>query len=137
MINCYSFTHPAIEGEITFEYQHGLLVKYSLNGSMHPKALLLMFQTFPFNEEQINTFSKTGKVKEVPPDLSFETFWNKYNHKVAGSNRSLVQKIWNALPDKDKHAAFAYLPKYDGFLKISNTPKKYAETYLRSRLFDN
>jgi hypothetical protein len=135
MVTRYSLTHPAVEGTIEFEYSNGLLTEYVLKGSMQTKALKGLLERFPTKEELIKTAATNPEAKLVhlKADLSFETFWNSYNNKSAGSAKKVAEKRWDKMSDINKHAALKFIAVYDRELAKSGTAKKYAETYLNQK----
>lgn len=120
--------------------EEGYLIKYELTpGTFDEKAYDLFFSNFPININWINTWKqqkfKNLEITELKQDLSFETFYNRYNHKV--SKRSKAEHVWNRMADTEKAKALAYIAKYDKFLSESKVNKKYPETYLNSEMWNN
>ena len=71
------------------------------------------------------------KLIEVLEDITFESFWNKYNYKVGKLNKT--KEYWNKLSDADKTLAFKYIDKYNNHLKLSNVSKAYPTSYLNGQ----
>jgi hypothetical protein len=118
----------------------GHLLKYELSpGTFDNKAYKVFFANFPININWIATWKKQGfshvEIVELKQDLSFETFYNRYNHKV--SKRSKAENVWNRMSDTEKAKALAYINKYDKYLSESKVNKKYPETYLNSEMWNN
>ena len=84
----------------------------------------------------IQTKDKTASVEEMSQDLSFERFWEEYNHKVGKKAR--VQKKWEAMSEPERIKALKYIKKYSYFLAERPTiEKKYPETYLNTAEWNN
>ena len=124
-----------------------LLFKYNLNGFLIAfKTDLIMTKDgvdylckhFPFELDQLEFFKthKEFRVDEVKQDLSFQTFWNTYKHKVG--NKPRAEKLWNALNETDKAKALSYIATYNNhLLNNQGIQKLYPETYLNQKRFDN
>lgn len=68
------------------------------------------------------------------PDLSFEKFWQLYNHKV---KKQASQKAWQRLGKKDKMEAIKAIKSYNGYLYRKGVAKAHASTYLNQRYFED
>lgn len=89
------------------------------------------------HEYQADT-SKTFnfKIQEVPLDLSFNSFWDKYGHKVGNMGRA--KKLWKLLNLEDKTKAMCNITSYNYYLQMNpNIEKIYPERYLSQRRFEN
>jgi hypothetical protein len=75
------------------------------------------------------------EILQLKEDLSFEAFYNKYNHKV--SKKSRAEKIWETMNETERAKAIAYIAKYERYLLDSGVNKKYPETYLNAQLWNN
>lgn len=84
----------------------------------------------------IHTKDSTAYIEEIAEDLSFERFWEEYNHKVGKKDR--VRKKWEAMPDEEKAKALKYIKKYNFFLaERPHMERKYPETYLNCQEWNN
>jgi len=112
-----------------------LLLEY---GVMTAEAKRFLFEKLPYDLVRLEAYKKAANVKvsEVEQDLSFESFWNRYNNKFGKKPRA--EKLWELLNDKDRMLAYKYIQKYEQFL-IQNPGinKKYPETYLSQRIWEN
>lgn len=136
MITRYSLLHPAIDGDIIFTYEAGLLIEYIINGSISPTVLQRLLAKFPVFEVNLETLSNhTATITKLPPDLSFNRFWAKYNYKPAGSSKKVAENKWDKLSDSDRMNAIKYIPIYDRSLN-GGIGKKYAETYLNQKIWE-
>lgn len=71
---------------------------------------------------------------ELEGNISFETFWDKYNDKVR-SSRKRSQKLWEKLNKENQAKAYYYIDTYNRHR--GNAEKKYCETYLNAELWNN
>lgn len=71
------------------------------------------------------------KYFEVDRKVSFADFWDKYKQKDCG--RTKAEESWNKLSKINQVMAFDFIPAFEGILKMSNTPKPYATTYLNQK----
>jgi hypothetical protein len=79
--------------------------------------------------------SKTAKIEEFNPNITFDMFWNRYDNKVNSSKKRTEAK-WNKMSLTERLKAFNYVNRY--FMSIpAGTRKKYAETYLNAELWNN
>jgi hypothetical protein len=74
-------------------------------------------------------------ITEVPWEVSFDSFWNKYDDKVISSKHK-CKMIWSRLTPVDRMKSYSYIQKYFNAIPMG-TRKKNAETYLRSFLWNN
>ncbi|PKP26614.1 MAG: hypothetical protein CVU03_03500 [Bacteroidetes bacterium HGW-Bacteroidetes-2] len=68
------------------------------------------------------------------PDLSFESFWNAYNHKV---KKVMAENAWKRLSTRDKMNALAGIKSYDNYLKRKGVAKAHPSTYLNQRYWED
>jgi hypothetical protein len=117
--------------------QDGILKQMNCEfGTATPEVVAAFFKNFPWNQLHIEHYKKypNTKVKELELDLSFENFWNLYDHKL--DKKSRTEKIWNTLSKIEKAKALAHLPRYETLIIQNNVSKKYPSTYLNSRIWD-
>jgi len=117
----------------------GRIVSFILEyGIMTAEAKRFLIEYFPWDLIKIQTYMKAKNIKvtEVAMDLSFDAFWSRYNNKFGKKPRT--QKLWELLTDEERIKAYNYIQKYEQFL-IQNTGinKKYPETYLSQRIWEN
>jgi hypothetical protein len=65
---------------------------------------------------------------------SFDDFWDGYGRKI---KRPKCEMKWNKLSQKDKEAIMKHLPVYDEYLKQTKFHKKYPETFLNNRSWED
>jgi hypothetical protein len=76
------------------------------------------------------------QLKKIEEDLSFESFWERYNHKVG--NKKRAERLWNQLSKKEKAKAMAFLKRYESYLNQNpGIAKLYPETYLNQQRWNN
>jgi hypothetical protein len=116
-----------------------MVVSAHLNYGTLPKASIqYLINHFPLSKDLISKYAELENVKvtELEEDLSFDSFWKKYNHKVGNKRRAM--KLWDLLSDDQKAAAIAYLRVYDTYLAMNNgMAKLYPETYLNQERWNN
>jgi hypothetical protein len=124
-----------------FEYDaSGILVYYELKpGNFVHEHYSYFFSKFPIQEIHIKNWlavkAQNVTIKLIPEDLSFENFYELYNHKYGKKVKS--KSIWEALPTTEKAKALAYIQRYNQFLSGTGTAKKYPETYLNQQIWNN
>lgn len=74
-------------------------------------------------------------IVEKPLDLSFKTFWTKYNYSLG--SKPGAERRWKLLQDGDKALAIEMIKKYNKDLLSKSIEKCHGETYLSQRRFDN
>jgi hypothetical protein len=76
------------------------------------------------------------RADKVEQDLSFDAFWDLYEHKVG--NKARAMKLWSNLPKMDKARCFVGIRQYKFWLSHHpNVEKLYAETFLHQRRWEN
>jgi hypothetical protein len=137
----YIITFTKQEANALFEYNdEGFLMKYELTpGTFDKLQFAWLFSRFPRTLELLEKWKVWNvpnvTIKKVEEDLSFQRFYDLYDHKI--SKRSRAETAWNALSRANKALAIAYLPKYEAHLRKTSQNKKYPETYLNSEAWNN
>ncbi len=75
------------------------------------------------------------RVAKVEPNLEFDTFWNLYDNKA--SNKPRAQKLWRNMSKDQKIACLIGIRHYNYWLSLGNIEKKYADTFLYQRAWEN
>jgi len=140
MVSCYLITTD--HGSITLCYNDdGVLYELKADPGYGRDRLINLFTHVPLlisHIDQMRHFAEKqlkGKVAEIPEDLSFARFWDAYDNKVG--NKKRVEKKWNALDDKEKAKALAYIKAYNNFLNQNpGVSKCYPETYINQQRWD-
>ena len=139
IVRTYTFTSPAFEGELIFGYnQHGVMVMYQVEAELKPEQLSHLVNNLPVYEEKlqemVNASKKGAEARLVEVDLSFDRFWNDYNHKVG--NKGRAERLWSALSKHTKLRVLEHIPRYDRQLAVSKIAKCYPETYLNQERWE-
>ncbi len=135
-----TYTVKVKKHPIVWEFQYdlnGTLKVFKILGVLTEKQRNFLFSNFPYLEKEIEPFKKDVKFFEVTigkPDLSFDTFWKLYNHKMGKIN---AEKQWKKLTELEKLNAIRSIKAYDGYLKRKQIAKVYPERYLKHRRFED
>lgn len=117
----------------------GDLVKYSFNGGdVMTEQMTFLFKRFPFKIDTLEQWRKIENVQvtEVLEDISFEAFWERYNHKFG--NKKRAQTLYSCLKEDEKIGAINGINRYDAFLKMNiGVAKAFPETYLHQKRWQN
>lgn len=138
-----TYTIKTRNQNVMFEFQ------YDLNGFLRSFKLLddglnevqqkwlFQFKVFPYYEKALQSWENSKKFEVIKgePDLSFESFWKRYNYKVGG--RAKVQKEWKKLSKTEQLNAIKNIKAYEGFLKRKQIAKLYPERYLKHKRFND
>lgn len=135
----YYLTSVQFEGEIELGYcAEGYLVRFENRGNLDriQRAWLLNHIPIHLNDlEELKTKSKTVVITLVKQAISFDDFWNRYDHKAVSSKKKTLA-AWQRMPEAERIKAYNYIYRY-----LQNLPngvaKKYAETYLNSQVWNN
>lgn len=90
-MNTYIIHGQTFAGNVTLEYDHNdrlklILFECSMSDQQHAqfiRAIPLMEDDFLYRAKRSGVVYST-----IPPDLSFERFWNAYNYKVGDKTRT-------------------------------------------------
>lgn len=135
----YSLTSDKFAGEIILGYNDkGYLVLYECRADMNDTQMdYFLGRSFPHLELVLHSLvkSSTLKVKLIPPDLSFECFYEAYGNKV---DKKVSERRWANLSKADKVSALNYIPIYNAQLVRTGVAKMHPSTYLsKARWNDN
>lgn len=127
-----------MQGEVELGYAiSGRLLLWHIRAELSTKAYNKLLENIPTDEKYIDYYIKKGfAVKHLPPDLSFDAFWNAYEYKVG--NRTKCKQLWNKLTDGERIAVLESIPKYNRWLKLKVTVDRiYPERYLSQKRYEN
>jgi hypothetical protein len=127
------------------------LFKYDLNGNLklfeisegelNEEQTTWLFSRFPARESiiqeiwsKVEKFLKIFTIEKSPADLSFESAWTLYNHKLSKLD---AEKAFKKLSEAEKIQFFLSIPKYERYLKSSGIAKAHMSTYINKRYFEN
>jgi hypothetical protein len=145
MIRKFSYTSNHLVGEVLLWYTSDgleLLVMFDVSrAEMEEKQLTAFLQNLPRCFEDLKRLvamdSVNRDIQEYFDNVTFEGFWERYDHKRLSSKIKTV-KIWEKMSDSEKCKAFAYIDRYENDLRRSGgIAKKHAETYLNAGLWNN
>lgn len=141
MITQYILTSKTFTGEIKYEYLNGILNGFKIECELHPDRVWRFVEglkNYVVEMALVQFFNgrKDYILKQVPADITFETFWNRYNYKVG--NKGRAEKLYNLLPDADKIKCLESIKGYDGYLlNKQNIEKLYPETFLSQQRYNS
>lgn len=132
----YILTTEKLQGAITVGYDlNSLVVFFHNEAEMDAKQKTWLLNNFPFTEEQLTQLKEkiNGQLEEVPTEISFDVFWEKYGKKV---NKIRCQAIWKKMNERERMQAVLNIWVYDRYLirtgfRAKADPEKYlsAEYY--------
>lgn len=132
-------TSSKFEGSLEFEMDDKEMVRlFRNNATLDEKQQAWFAENFPITLQRLNDMVRkfpTIKAELVATDLSFENFWNSYDHKVGNKPRTL--KLWDKMSDGQKLKALQTIPAYDYYLKVNpQIQRLYPETYLSQQRYE-
>ena len=135
----FLLTSPVWTGEIRIEYNDlGMMIKCDLaEAQLSQQQHLWFLRRMPVELETLQELirNSTARMVEVNQEITFESFWNRYNDKVR-SSRKKAERIWGRLSKADQAKAYAFISTYEAS-RTAGVAKKYAETYLNAELWNN
>jgi hypothetical protein len=121
----------SFEGTVIFGFDaEGLLKFYENDSEMNQKQSAWLLDNFPFSLQHLKEVQGKikGKLEEIPADLSFDAFWNKYRKKV---NRKRSEPLWRKMSDSERMLCLMSINSYDNYLKRTGRAKLDPENYLK------
>lgn len=131
----YILTSPKFTGSVNFGYDDGgFLVLYHSETEMTDKQKEWLLKNLPLGSGNLEALSKLidGQLKEIPADLSFDTFWDKYDKKI---NRKRCEPMWKKLNDASKMQAISNVKPYDSYLQRTGIAKAHPENYINKEYY--
>lgn len=134
----YILTSDYFIGSVTFGFNTANWLTFFSNDAEFKEdrqyKWLFDVERFPIRLEQIADLAKKikGTLKEVPADLSFDTFWDKYEKKI---NRKRAEPMWNKLSDAERMQAIMNIKPYDCYLQRTGIGKAHPENYLKKEYY--
>jgi hypothetical protein len=128
------------------------LFKYDLNGNLRAFEIVegdlnkeqidwLFSSNFPSAEQLMKSdwmkkekYVKHFEVQVSPADISFDTGWKIYDHKLAKQD---AEKAFKKMTEPEKIKFFISLPGYERYLKKSGIAKAHMATYINKRYYEN
>lgn len=134
----FLITNPRFDGEAVLLYNEaGLLVKIDCTQTNMDAATMKHFKAAaPVQVMNLKeAFSNETVVAESSIEITFEQFWQKYDHKF---NRLRCENLWQRMSKSDKLKAYFELDKYNRYLqRHEGQAKLHPDTYLRSKAWLN
>ncbi|QSS96605.1 hypothetical protein [Psychroflexus sp. ALD_RP9] len=140
------YTVTGKETDIAFEFKYNLngdITAFKIiRGRLNPQQAKWLFSgRFPAFEAMMTgvwlnepDFKKRFKIERGAVDLSFETFYKAYNHKI---KKLKAEAAWNKLNKADKLEAIKGISAYNGYLKRTRVAKANPEAYLNQRRWED
>lgn len=134
MIKKYILTSPKFNGGVVFGYDANNCLVFYHNECDSPAAINWLKDRLPGNDIALVELKKKieGTIQVVPPDLSFDTFWEAYDKKI---NRKRCEPLWKKLNDADRMRAIMNIKPYDAYLQRTGIAKCMAENYLKKEYY--
>ncbi len=137
----YVLTSPKFEGAVTLGYnEDGWLVFYSNEAAFeslqHQWFLSLDKNVFPRHVSEIGNLTRVikGKLEEVPPDVSFDAFWDAYGRKI---NRKRVEALWKRMSEPQRLKCIISIKPYLQYLaRVKWRTQADPDTYLRNESYE-
>lgn len=124
--------------EFKYDLQGYLMEWKILSGTLTEAQTQWLFHPirFPYKEQTIQKWKTIKNIDVIvgKPNLSFDTFYNLYKHKVG---KLEAQRAWNKLNKSDQLKAIKQIKAYEGFLHRKRIEKVHPATYLNKRRFDD
>jgi hypothetical protein len=139
----FIYTSQHITGDVLagFDEKSGLLLLIDLSKSemsydQHYNFMLKFPRTLKEFLELEKEKPNERKITEVFDTITFDDFWNRYDHKALSSKKK-AKAIWDKMPSVEQQRAYNHIAKYSKLVAQQGIQKKHAETYLNSYLWDN
>lgn len=134
----FLITNPRFDGEAVLLYNEaGMLVKIDCTHTNMDAATMKHFKAAaPVSVMNLKEgFSNETVIAESSIEITFEQFWQKYDHKF---NRQRAEKLWERLSKSDRLKAYFEMDKYNRYLQKNDTQAKlHPDTYLRNKAWLN
>lgn len=133
----YILTSKKFTGQIILSFNDkGTLVFINMiNADLDRSNTAHFLRSAPLIESDLMVaFSSDVTVVQEDFKVSFEDFWNAYNHKI---NRKRCVPLWDKMTLVNQVKAFYGVREYDKYLKKHTRIKCDPERYLRDEMFEN
>lgn len=139
----FRITSEKFKGEIFLSYNADGVVNIidTSDTSFAAKRMKGLLATLPVTlgddiKQTLGAFAKEKalNIVEIPPDVSFDRFWNTYGKKI---NRKRAEGLYKKLGDADRFLAITKVKDYDRYLAWQQWRSKAdPDTYIRNRMFE-
>ncbi|WP_320053958.1 hypothetical protein [uncultured Acetobacteroides sp.] len=120
------------DGEIELRYdENGVLEKFENRAKLEPAMLKWFLDYFPLTTGVLTWMidnTKTLRLKDVPIDITFASFWERYNRKI---NRKRCEPLYDKLDESEKVKCIMAIKQYDFFVQLHNRAKMDPENWLK------
>lgn len=117
--------------------ENNLLCFFENRSLMASTAQAWLLNNIPLQSSELQTLmkiTKTLKATEINKLVSFEDFWDKYDHKAMSSKKKALSR-WKNMSKGQRLKAYNYIGIYFAAMP-QGVAKKYAETYLNSEVWE-
>lgn len=125
-------TSSKFEGEVELRYnERGLLDRYEYRAKMDDEMLSFFYAHYPATQgslEALVKHSKTLRLKDVPIDTSFASFWEKYDKKI---NKKRCEPMYGKLTESERVRCIMAIRQYDFYLQRFNRVKLDPENWIK------
>ncbi len=135
----YILTSDHFAGSVMFGYSEEGWLTYLNNEAVfndNQHAWLFEEKRFPKRIESIAALAAVvkGELKELPPDISIESFWNAFDNKI---NLKRVKPLYEKLGDDEKLKAIMAIKPYHKYCLRNGIAVCNPEKYIRSSYWEN
>jgi len=131
MIQKYLMKSQSFEGTVIFGFDaEGMLKYYENESEMNQQQSAWLLRNFPFSLGHLKEVQGKikGKLEEIPADLSFNAFWEKYKKKV---NKKRCEPLWAKISDSERMLCLMSIKSYENYLKRTGRAKLDPENFLK------
>jgi len=120
------------DGEIELKYnENGVLEKFENRAKLDTEMIKWFFKYFPLTTGVLSWLienTKTLRIKDVPIDITFASFWERYNRKI---NRKRCEPLYDKLDEGEKVKCIMAIKQYDFFVQLHSRAKMDPENWLK------
>lgn len=133
----FILTSHLFTGSITFGFNSvGWLTYFNNEFDFEDKQHSWLLANLPRHIEQIEAYAGRikGKLEEVPPDLSFDSFWNAYGKKI---NRKRAELLYKKMDEPQRLKCILSIKPYLSYLsRVKWRTQADPDTYLRNENYE-
>ncbi|ASZ11078.1 hypothetical protein CK934_08950 [Chitinophaga sp. MD30] len=132
----YILTSPRFSGQVELKYNEvGMLTLYSNESEMNQEQHNWIVTHLPVLSSMLAEFTKriTGDLREVPPDLTYETAYKLYGFP---RNSYKAKPLWAKMSDPDRMQCILSFKEYHKYLRRSGHGQMIFDRYLREKHFE-
>lgn len=132
----YAATSSNFVGEVYYTFDSdGLLICMEFKGIAEKEVHRTLCQKVPVDEQMMLYWKQNSpkmRISLLPPDLTFETFWLRYNYK---HGKKEAERAWERTSNANKLIAITNITPYDKYIARKNIAKAYPATYLNKERY--